>query len=119
VASQHREEKERREREQREAEATRRREELEAEVARREEREYQRAIEAGGDVAAEAKWQRLYVQTLDATQGRYDLCQWALPSGLPGACTNRTANVYCAKHSRQLDREQLHRAAHEPPGPPQ
>jgi hypothetical protein len=76
-----------------------------AEVARREEREYQRAIQAGGDVAAEAKWQRLYVQTLDATESRFGLCQWSLDDGNPGACTRRTQSVYCHVHNRQLDRE--------------
>jgi len=40
------------------------------------EREYQRAIKAGGRVAAEAMWQRLFDETLDATGGRYELCQW-------------------------------------------
>jgi hypothetical protein len=101
VVSQRREEKERREREQ----AARAREKADAEAARREEREYRRAIEAGGDIAAEAKWERLYVQTLDATGSRYGLCQWDLPNGHPGACTNRTADVVCAKHMRQVDRE--------------
>ena len=81
------------------------RERINAENERRREREYQRAIKAGGDVAAEARWQKLSVQTLEETESRWDLCQWALDSGVPGACTNRTANVYCAKHNRQLDRE--------------
>jgi hypothetical protein len=95
------EEKQRRDREQREAE----REKREAERLRRAERDYRRAIEAGGDIAAEAKWQRLYDETLDATGSRYGLCQWDLSNGQPGACTNRTADVFCAKHNRQLDRE--------------
>jgi hypothetical protein len=94
------EEKQRRDREQREAE----REKREAERLRRAERDYQRAVAAGGDTAAEAKWQRLYDETLDST-GRYGLCQWDLANGHPGACTNRTGNVFCAKHNRQLDRE--------------
>jgi hypothetical protein len=89
------------ERKRREAE----REEREAERLRRAERDYQLAIAAGGDVAAEAKWQRLYDETLDATASRYGLCQWDLANGQPGACTNRTANVFCAKHNRQLDRK--------------
>jgi hypothetical protein len=92
---------EQRERKRREAE----REEREAERLRRAERDYRRAIAAGGDVAAEAKWQRLYDETLDATGGRFGLCQWDLSNGEPGACTNRTANVFCAEHNRQLDRE--------------
>jgi hypothetical protein len=65
------EEKQRRDREQREAE----REKREAESMRRAERDYQRAIAAGGDVAAGAKWQRLSDETLDATGSRYGLCQ--------------------------------------------
>jgi hypothetical protein len=105
VVSQHREEKERRERE----EAAGVREKAEADRARREEWEYQRAIAAGGDTAAEARWQRLYAETLDATASRLGLCQWDLASGRPGACTNRTANVYCAKHNRQVDREAARR----------
>jgi hypothetical protein len=105
VGSRRREEKERRERKQREAEAARRREKAEAEAARARDREYRRAIEAGGDTAAEAKWQRLYSETLDSTGSRYGLCQWPLDNGQPGACTRRTADVYCARHSRQLERE--------------
>jgi len=72
-------------------------------------------------VAAEAKWQRLSIQTLEETKSRYGLCQWALESGEPGACTNRTANVYCAKHNRQLEREiersRKEKAASEVPTP--
>jgi hypothetical protein len=84
----------------REAEQRRRDEEAD----RRREREYQRAIKAGGDVAANARWERLYVQTVD--EGRYGLCQWALDSGEPGACTRRTtADPFCSYHYRQLDRE--------------
>jgi hypothetical protein len=83
-------------------EAERRRRQAEAE--RRREREYQRAIEAGGDTAAEARWQRLYDQVSD--EGRYGLCQWALDSGEPGACTRRTrSDVYCSTHNRQLERD--------------
>jgi hypothetical protein len=33
------------------------------------------AIEAGGDVAAEVKWERLYDETLDVVGSRYGLCQ--------------------------------------------
>jgi 5-methylcytosine-specific restriction protein A len=99
VVSQRREEMERREAKQREAE-WRAREKARGDKA---EREYQRAIKAGGDVAAEAKWQRLYDQV--SVEGRYGLCQWDLPNGHPGACTNRTVDVFCAKHNRQLDRE--------------
>jgi hypothetical protein len=81
----------------------------EREAQRRRKEEYQRAIEAGGDVAAEARWERLYDETLDATGSRYGLCQWALDNGRNGACTNRTDDVYCAKHSRQVDREAANR----------
>ncbi len=102
--SQAREQRERKEQSERDA----LREKREADLARIAEQEYQRALAAGGDVAAEARWQRASVQTLDETGGRFELCQWALePSGLPGACFNRTADVYCAKHTRQLEREQL------------
>jgi hypothetical protein len=101
VVSRKREEIEQRERDQREAE----REKREAERLRRAERDYQRAIAVGGDTAAEAKWQRLYDETLDSTESRYGLCQWDLSNGEPGACTNRTTGVFCAKHIRQLDRE--------------
>jgi flagellar biosynthesis GTPase FlhF len=82
-------------------EAKRRREETE----RQDEAEYQRILDAGGDAAAEAKWQRLYDETLDSTGSRYGLCQWALDNGEYGACTRRTASVYCWRHNRQLDRE--------------
>ena len=73
-----------------------------AENERRWEREYRQAIKAGGDVAAEARWQRLYDEASDRGWG---LCQWASPSGLPGACTRRTRDVYCHVHNRQLERE--------------
>ena len=97
---------ERRERERREAE----REEREAERLRREEREYQRAIAVGGAVAANARWERLYDETLDKYGGRYGLCQWEDEDGSGGfagrRCTRRTtADVYCWRHNRQLDRE--------------
>jgi hypothetical protein len=91
------------------------REKREAERLRRAERDYQQAIAAGGDVAAEAKWQRLYSETLDATGSRYGLCQWDLANGLPGACTNRTASVFCAKHNRQIERESERRRKAGPP----
>jgi hypothetical protein len=71
------------------------------------EREYQRAIKAGGRVAAEAKWQRLFDETLDATGGRYELCQWEdeIEDEYTHTCFNRSTDVYFAKHNRQLDRE--------------
>jgi len=99
VVSRRREEMERREAERREAEWKTKEKAREDKA----EREYQRAIKAGGDVAAEAKWQRLYDQVSD--EGRYDLCQWALESGHPGACSNRTVEVFCAKHNRELERD--------------
>jgi hypothetical protein len=107
--SRRREERERREREQREADWETRRKAKEDQAARRREREYQRAIEAGGDIAAEARWQRLYDETLDAHGGRYSLCQWALEDGNPGACTRRTGDVYCWMHNRQLERDTVRR----------
>ena len=39
------------------------------------EREYRRA-QAGGAVEANARWERLYDETLDKYGGRYGLCQW-------------------------------------------
>jgi hypothetical protein len=93
--------------EQARAEARSRLERIQAEAERRREQEYRRAIAAGGDTAAEAEWQRLYDETLDKTE--FGLCQWALENGQPGACTRRTANVYCAVHDRQLDREAAQR----------
>ena len=95
------EEELRRDREQREAE----REEREAERLRRAERDYQRAIAAGGDTATAARWERLS----DETGSRYGLCQWALDNGEYGACFRRTASVYCWRHNRQLDRESQRR----------
>jgi hypothetical protein len=77
---------------------------LEREAQQRVEEEYQQAIAAGGDIAANARWERLYDETLDKTGSRYGLCQWELDSGQYGACTRRTSDVYCAKHSRQAER---------------
>jgi DNA-directed RNA polymerase subunit M/transcription elongation factor TFIIS len=76
----------------------------EREAQRRREAEYRQALEAGGDTAAEARWERLSDELLDS-EGRYDLCQWPLENGRYGACTRRTAGVYCWVHNRQLDRE--------------
>jgi hypothetical protein len=56
------------------------------------------ALAAGGTVAREVGWQELW----DQTGG---LCQWPQDDDRPGGCTNRTANVCCAKHNRQLDRD--------------
>ena len=105
VVSRRREEMERREKERREAE----RKAKEAANARRLEREYQRAIAAGGAVAANARWERLEDETFDKYGGRYGLCQWEDEddSGefTGRRCTRRTADVYCWRHNRQLDRE--------------
>ena len=96
---------EQREREQREA-AWKAKEEANA---RRLEREYQRAIAAGGAVAANARWERLYDETYDKYGGRYGLCQWEDEdeSGeFTGRnCTRRTTDVYCWRHNAQLERE--------------
>jgi hypothetical protein len=97
---------EQRERKRREAE----REKREAERLRRAEREYQRAIAAGGTVAANARWERLDDETLDKYGGRYGLCQWEDEddSGQFAGrrCTRRTTgDVYCWRHNRQLERE--------------
>jgi hypothetical protein len=105
VVSRRREEMEQREREQREAAWKAK----EAANARRLEREYQRAIAAGAAVAANARWERLYEETLDATGSRWGLCQWededANGDYLGRRCTRRTADVYCWRHNRQLERE--------------
>ena len=110
TVSRRREEMERRDREQREAERRRR----EADAARRREREYRRALEAGGAVAADARWERLYEETYDKYGGRYGLCQWEDEDDggqLAGRrCTRRTtADVYCWRHNRQLERETARR----------
>jgi hypothetical protein len=96
-------ERERRDRERYRAEQEALRRARDEEAARRRDAEYQRALKVGGDVAAEARWERLYDESLDA--GRYGLCQWALDNGQYGACTRRTTGVYCWKHNRQLERE--------------
>ena len=84
----------------REAERRRRWEEID----RRREQKYQAAIRAGGDRALEERWWRLS-EEMSAAGSRFDLCQWPTASELPGGCFNRTSNVFCAKHSRQIDRE--------------
>jgi hypothetical protein len=106
VVSRKREEIERRKREQREAAWKAK----EAANARRLEREYQRAIAAGGAVAANARWERLYDETYDKYGGRYGLCQWEDEDddgNYEGRrCTRRTTGgVYCWWHNRQLERE--------------
>jgi hypothetical protein len=88
-----------------EARRAREREALE----QREEREYQAAIRAGGDVAAGARWERRYSEVLRRTG--HGLCQWQDegPDGdyRPRMCLRRASDgdVYCAKHNRQLERE--------------
>jgi hypothetical protein len=77
-----------------------------AEADRRRELEYQRAIKAGGRVAAEAKWWRASDETLE--EGRYGLCQWEdeIDGEYTHTCFNRTrSDVYCSAHNRQLERE--------------
>jgi hypothetical protein len=64
---------------------------------RRREQEHRRAIAAGGDIAAEARWQRLFDQTLDETGGRFQLCQWALDDGNPARA--RTELLTCTAPS--------------------
>jgi hypothetical protein len=58
---------------------------------------------------ANARWERLYEETLDATGSRWGLCQWededANGDYLGRRCTRRTAGVYCGRHNRQLERE--------------
>ena len=105
VVSRKREEIERREQEQREAAWKAK----EAANARRLEREYQRAIAAGGAVAANARWERLYDETYDKYGGRYGLCQWEDEddSGefAGRRCTRRTTGRVLLAHNRQLERE--------------
>ncbi|HET6792523.1 MAG TPA: hypothetical protein VFI35_13200 [Actinomycetota bacterium] len=51
----------------------------------------------------------MYDETIDKYGGRYDLCQWededANGDFLGRRCTRRTADVYCWRHNRQLERE--------------
>jgi hypothetical protein len=69
------------------------------------EREYQRALKAGGRVAAEARWWRLSDETLDV--GRFGLCQWEeeIEGKYTHVCFNRTTDVYCWRHNAQAERE--------------
>jgi hypothetical protein len=104
------EERERRDRERHRAEQEVLRRARDEEAARRRDVEYQRAIQAGGAVAANTRWDRLYDETLDKYGGRYGLCQWEDEddSGefAGRRCTRRTtAGVYCWRHNRQLERE--------------
>jgi hypothetical protein len=73
-----------------------------AEIDRRREQEYQRAIAAGGRAAAEARWNRAYDE-----ESTFGLCQWEdeVEGEYTHVCFNRTRDVYCAKHNRQLERE--------------
>jgi hypothetical protein len=109
VVSRKREEMERRD----QAKLLAEREKRDQEAARRREREYQRALAAGGDVAANARWERLYDETYDRYGGRYGLCQWEDEDedGNFGGrcCTRRTTDVYCWRHTRQLEREAARR----------
>jgi 5-methylcytosine-specific restriction enzyme A len=83
------------------AHAERERERAEADLRRQreQERQYQRAIKAGGHMAAEAKWWR--------ASDSGDLCQWEdeIEGEYTHVCYRRTASVYCWRHSRQLQRE--------------
>jgi 5-methylcytosine-specific restriction endonuclease McrA len=99
--SRQREEKERRDRAQREAEWRAREKAREAKA----EREYQRALKAGGRVAAEAKWWRASEET--AMAGRYELCQWEdeIEGEYTHTCFNRSTDVFCSAHNRRIDRE--------------
>jgi hypothetical protein len=102
VTAQKVQERQRREQERREAEWQEREKAREAKA----EREYQRALKAGGRVAGEAKWERAYDQALDAGFG---LCQWEEEieeEGYQHVCFNRTrGDTYCHKHNRHLERE--------------
>lgn len=74
-----------------------------AERERERKLEYERAIAAGGDEAAEARWQELWTKSL--RRGGRGLCQWALENGHPGACTRKAENawdVYCREHNREV-----------------
>jgi hypothetical protein len=100
-------------RERRQAEAEALWKAKEAANAARLERDYQTAIAAGGAVAADARWERLYDETYDKYGGRYGLCQWEDEDSngqLTGrTCTRRTTDVYCWRHNRQLERETARR----------
>jgi hypothetical protein len=81
---------------------------------RRRDEEYRRALEAGGVVAANARWERVSDETYDKYGGRYELCQWEDEDddgNYEGRrCTRRTTGaVYCWKHYRQLERESAKR----------
>jgi hypothetical protein len=94
--------------EQARAESRARFERTQAEADRRREQEYQQAIKGGGDVAAEARWQRLCDETLEKTGSRFGLCQWQderQDGYAPRTCTRRTGDVFCHVHNRELDRE--------------
>jgi hypothetical protein len=72
------------------------------------ERAYQAALAAGGEIAANARWKRQF------DESRHGLCQWAFDESLlPGACFRRPdgSYVYCARHNRQLDREAAQRSS--------
>ena len=74
-----------------------------AEAKRRRKRERDRALAAGGDTAAEARWQELWSDTLRRTG--YGLCQWSLDNGRPGACmrlVKKDGQVYCREHNREV-----------------
>jgi hypothetical protein len=61
-----------------------------------------------------ARWDKAYSETNDAYGGRYGMCQWedvGSDGELVGRmCYRRTTDVYCAKHNRQLEREERRRA---------
>jgi hypothetical protein len=106
VISRNREEMQRREKGRIEAERKAR----EKRAARKAEREYQRALQAGGRVALEAAWWQKSDELADAG-GRYELCQWEeeIEGEYTHVCMRRTTDVYCRMHDRQLERESLAR----------
>lgn len=72
-------------------------------VERQQKREHERKLAAGGDIAAEARWQELWSDTLMRTG--HGLCQWSLENGHPGACTRvvkQAGQVYCRAHNREV-----------------
>jgi hypothetical protein len=71
-----------------------------AENERQRQQDRKRALAAGGNVAAQARWE-------EAWERSPGLCQWETDDGYR-TCMRRAASsgdVYCTVHNRQLERE--------------